>query len=167
MTSPAAVPIEEAAPAPTHLKYAVAEAALSFAGAAVAGTLWWAHRTSVILPCTSGGGCETVADSRWAHVTVGPYHDVPVALLGLIGYVALLVLSFLKMGAERPAAVRRLHALLWLVSAGGFGYSWYLQYVAHFLLQAFCVWCFTSACLMTVLFLTATLEGIAPWTRRR
>jgi uncharacterized membrane protein len=134
------------------------EAVFSFVGACIAGTLWWAHRSHVDLPCTSDGGCSTVAESSWAHISLGPLHNIPVALLGLIGYIVLLSLSMMKMTAESEITVRRLHGLLWLVTVGGVGYSWYLQYVAHFKLDAFCIYCFSSACVMTLLFLMATVE---------
>ncbi len=138
----------------------IAEAVLSFVGACIAGTLWWAHRTHTDLPCTSGGGCDVVAASRWANITLGPLHHIPVALLGLIGYIVLMSLSMLKMSVEKETVISRLHSLLWAISAGGIGYSWFLQYVAHFKLAAFCIYCFSSACVMTLLFLTATVEAI-------
>ena len=136
-----------------------AEAFLSVLGAGIAGTLWWSHRVHVDLPCTSDGGCIQVADSHWSSLTLGPLHDIPVALLGMIGYIVLLTLSMMKMGAETETSVRRLHSLLWLVSLGGTAYSWYLQYVAHFKIGAFCIYCFSSACTMTLLFLLATVEA--------
>ena len=145
----------------SHPRWSVIEAALSFAGAGVAGTLWWAHRVHWDPPCTADGGCAAVAASSQAYVTLGPWHDVSVALLGFLGYLVLMTLSMMKLGAEKSQTARGLHRLLWAVSAGGTVYSWYLQYVAHFVIQAFCVYCFTSACLMTALFVTATLERAA------
>lgn len=144
-------------------RWSIVEAVLSFAGAGVAGTLWWAHRVHVELPCTANGGCAEIAASSQAYVNIGPWHDVSVALLGFVGYLVLLTLSMMKLGSETPKAARGLHWLLWAISAGGFVYSWYLQYIAHFVIQAFCVYCFTSACLMTALFVTATWE----WARVR
>lgn len=145
----------------SSLRWSIVEAALSFAGAGVAGTLWWAHRRHIELPCTADGGCAQVAASPQAFVTIGPWHDVSVALLGFLGYLALMTLSMMKLGAETPHTARGLHRLLWAISAGGTVYSWYLQYVAHFVLQAFCVYCFTSACLMTALFVATTLDWSA------
>lgn len=142
-------------------RWSIAEAALSFVGAGLAGTLWWAHRRHVDLPCTADGGCAQVANSPWAFVTIGPWHGVSVALLGFLGYLTLLTLSMMKLGAERPGTARGLHRLLWAVSAGGTVYSWYLQYIAHFVIQAFCGYCFMSACLMTALFLAAVCEWAA------
>lgn len=144
----------------------VIEAALSFVGAGIAGTLWWADRTQQDLPCTSDGhGCELVAQSRWSHVDLLFWHHVPVALLGLLGYLLLLAISMLRLASESEANLTRLHRLLWLVSGGGTAYSWYLQWVAHYKIGAFCIYCRSSAILMTLLFLMATGEWW--WMRRR
>ncbi len=134
------------------------QAALSFAGAGIAGTLWWQDRTHVDLPCTSSGGCEIVWESAWSHVTLGPFHDVPVALLGLLGYVLLLSIAMFRLAGEPDRIDTLLRRLTWLVAAGGTAYSWYLQWVAHYKIGHFCIWCRVSACLMTALFLLATYE---------
>lgn len=138
----------------------ILEAGLSIIGAAVAGTLWWAHRVNLDLPCTAGGGCEPVNASRWSHVTFGPLHAVPVALLGFITYLILLTLAMAKIASETGRARRTLHWALWLLCTFGFGYSWYLQYIAHFRIDAFCIWCFSSAAAMTLLWIVATYESV-------
>ena len=150
-------------PTPSSLgaRFAVAEAVLSTLGAGIAGTLWSAHRRHVDLPCTANGGCSQVAASSQAYVTIGPWHDVSVALLGLLGYVALLTLAMLKLGSDHPGALRLWRRLFGLVAAAGFAYSWYLQGVAHFVIGAFCVWCFSSALVMTALFAVALWESRA------
>ncbi|MBV9851194.1 MAG: vitamin K epoxide reductase family protein [Armatimonadetes bacterium] len=137
------------------------ETALSVVGAGIAGTLWWAHRSNIELPCTGDGhGCDLVNDSPWAHVTLGPWHDVPVALLGFLTYLVLLTLAMMKLGADTERGRRRLHGPFWAISLFGAGYSLYLQYVAHVEIGAFCVWCFSSAVVMALLFLTATVEAV-------
>jgi uncharacterized membrane protein len=144
--------------------WVVIEAALSFAGAGIAGTLWWADRTHQDVPCSANGGCEIVAASAWSHVDLIVFHHVPVALLGLLGYLALLTLAMLRLGSESDEGDRRLHRLIWLLAAGGAAYSWYLQWIAHAKIGAFCIWCRSSAFVMTALFLITTWEW---WTARR
>src|SRR5690348_216338 len=122
--------MEESAPA--NIKINILECLLAFMGSAVAGTLWWAHRVHIELPCTDDGGCDIIADSRWSHVSFGPLHDIPVALLGFLTYLALLGLSVTKIVSESRKTVWTLMRLQWALSAFGFGYSWYLQYVAAF-----------------------------------
>ena len=129
----------------------ITQIVLAFIGAADAGILWWAHRANVSLPCTSGGGCELVAESKWAHISIGPLHDTPIALLGLLMYIGVLVLSTLKYAEEKPATARKINLCLIPVIALGVCYSWFLQTVSHFKIGAFCAYCFTSACILTVL----------------
>jgi len=142
----------------------VIEAALSFVGAGIAGTLWWADRIHQDVPCSADGGCEIVAGSAWSHIDLLVWHHVPVALLGLLGYVSLMTLVMLRFAMEHEEWDRRLHRLIWLLSAGGTAYSWYLQWVAQAKIGAFCVWCRSSAIVMTLLFLTAAWEW---WAARR
>ena len=144
--------------APHRLVFVAAEAFLSFAGAGIAGTLWWADQTRQDLPCSSGGGCAAVAASAWSHVDLLVAHHVSVALLGLIGYVLLLSLAMLRLGTEDVRLDRSLHGIIGLVSAGGVLYSWFLQWVAYAEIGKTCWWCRSSAITMTLLFCTAALE---------
>ena len=70
----------------------------------------------------------------------------------------LLSVAMLRLAGEPGRADALLHRLIWLVAAGGTAYSWYLQWVAHYKIGHFCIWCRSSAWLMTALFLLATLE---------
>ena len=144
--------------APHRALFVAAEAFLSFAGAGIAGTLWWADQTRQDLPCSSGGGCAAVAASAWSHVDLLLVHHVPVALLGLIGYVLLLSLAMLRLGLEDARLDRILHLVIGLMSAGGVLYSWFLQWIAYAEIGKTCWWCRSSAITMTLLFCTAALE---------
>ena len=151
-------------PLPARTYFAAAEALLSFAGAGIAGTIWRADQAGQDLPCSAGGGCGIVAASAWSHVDLIFFHQIPVALLGLAGYVLLLTLAMLRLGSDNARLNQRLYQLIGLVSAGGAAYSWYLQWIAAVKIGAYCPWCRASALLMTVLFCTAATEGLA---RRR
>jgi uncharacterized membrane protein len=81
-----------------------------------------------------------VQTSQWSHLA-----GVPVALIGLIGYVGILA-SLVAPDLEET----RLATLgLTLV---GFGFSAYLTYRELFSIHAICEWCASSAVIMTVLF---------------
>ncbi len=150
---------------PTKRENAVAwaGAALSTLGAADAGTLWWAHRLNRSLPCTGDGhGCDLVAASHWARLSFGPVHDFPLALAGLLAYLTTLTICLAMLGSDTARLRQRLRTVLWTVAMPGVCYSWYLQYVAHFKIGAFCVWCFSSACIMTLLFAVASVGLKAP-----
>ncbi len=141
--------IRENRAAPFRLPCVLAGAALSFAGAGVAGSLWWSERVGVDLPC------------RWAHINLLGLPHTPVALLGLLGYVLLLGLYMLRLGTQNAALDTRLHRLIWLIAGTGTAFSWYLQWVAYAEVHAYCPWCRASAWTMTALLLTATMEWMA------
>jgi uncharacterized membrane protein len=86
-----------------------------------------------------GGGCETVAESQYAHLA-----GVNVAVIGIVGYVLLLVTSLLRGDGARMGG--------FALSLAGFGFSVYLTYLELFVIDAVCQWCVISAILMTVLF---------------
>jgi uncharacterized membrane protein len=117
----------------------LATAALALAGVAIAGYLTYVHYAGLDPVCVGGGGgCERVQASRWAELA-----GVPVAVLGLGGYVAILASLALPEEPGRTAA-----AFLALV---GFGFSAWLTYVELFEIDAICQWCVASAAVMTAL----------------
>lgn len=90
--------------------------------------------------CLAGGsGCETIADSSYAHLL-----GVNVAVFGIAGYVLLLAAALLRGDEARMAG--------FVVSLIGFGFSVYLTYIELFRIDAVCEWCVVSAILMTLLF---------------
>jgi uncharacterized membrane protein len=114
---------------------------LTVLGLAVATYLTVTHYAGIVVLCTTkNNSCELVQTSIYSTVA-----GVPVALLGLIGYVAILA-SLLA--PEREAT--RL-ATLGLVIVG-FGFSLYLTYREAFSLHEYCEWCLSSAGILTVLF---------------
>ena len=118
-------------------------AVLALIGAAIAGYLTWVHYAGLEPVCVGGGGgCEKVQSSRWAELA-----GVPVAVLGLAGYVAILASLVLP---EEPGALAA--AFLSLV---GFGFSAWLTYVEIEKIDAICQWCVASAIVMTALALVS------------
>ncbi len=112
---------------------------LALIGTGIAGYLTWVHYGHLKIVCLSGGGgCEKVQSSSYAELA-----GVPVAVLGLIGYVA--ILASLALPEEYGAVAA---AFLSLV---GFGFSAYLTWAELFRIHAICQWCVASACVMTVL----------------
>jgi uncharacterized membrane protein len=86
----------------------------------------------------STGGCEAVQHSRYAKVG-----GVPVAALGLAGYLALLGTSVLR--SEIAAFVGA------CVAVTGFVFALYLVYVQVALIGATCDWCLASDALLALL----------------
>jgi uncharacterized membrane protein len=123
-----------------------AMATLALLGIAIAGYLTWVHYAGIRPICISGsGGCEQVQGSRYADLA-----GLPVALLGLIGYVAILGSLWL-----RGEAGLTIGAVLTMV---GLGFSAYLTYRELFTIQAICQWCVASAIVMTALAVLAVIR---------
>jgi uncharacterized membrane protein len=111
-----------------------------------AGYLTYVHYAGLKVVCLSGGGgCETVQASRYAKLD-----GVPVALLGLIGYVAILGSLVIRGELGRGAGVG--------LAIVGFCFSMYLTYRELFTIHAICQWCVGSATLMTVMVLLTVVR---------
>jgi uncharacterized membrane protein len=124
----------------------VAVAALSLLGATIAGYLTWVHYAELEPFCVGGtGGCERVQSSPYAELA-----GVPVAVIGLAGYLAVL--------ASLALPDRSLTAFLALVGAG---FSAYLTYLELAVIDAICQWCVASAVVMTALAVAAVARFVA------
>jgi uncharacterized membrane protein len=113
-------------------------AAVAAIGLGIAAYLTVVHYAGGAPVCAISHGCETVQKSSYAALA-----GVPVALLGMLAYVAIL-LSLLR-DDEAGRTVTAFLALL------GFGFSAWLTYVEVNVLHAICIWCVGSAICMTVL----------------
>jgi uncharacterized membrane protein len=116
---------------------------LAVLGVGVAGYLVYVHYAGVEPVCNIAHGCHKVQTSKYAELA-----GVPVALLGLLGYVT--ILAALLVDGEPGRMVAALVALV------GFGFSAYLTYRELFTIDAICQWCVASAVLMTGLAVVCT-----------
>jgi uncharacterized membrane protein len=116
-----------------------ATAALALVGLAIAGYLTWVHYAGLQPICAGGGGgCERVQSSHWAELA-----GVPVALLGVAGYAAILLSLALPEDPGRSVAA--------FVAIAGLGFSAWLTYVEVAKIHAICQWCVASAVVMALL----------------
>jgi uncharacterized membrane protein len=126
----------------------VVAAVLSLVGAAIAGYLTWVHFAELQPFCVGGGGgCERVQSSPSAKLG-----GVPVAIIGLAGYLAVL--------ASLALPDRAVTAFLALV---GVGFSAYLTYLELAVIDAVCQWCVASAVIMTALAVASVARLVAMW----
>lgn len=116
---------------------------LTVLGVALASYLTYIHYTGLKPVCTAGDTCLKVQSSQYSKLD-----GVPVALIGLLGYIA--ILGSLLMPENETS---RLATMAFTLT--GFGFSAYLTYRELFSLHAVCEECATSAVLITVMMLLA------------
>jgi uncharacterized membrane protein len=103
--------------------------------------------------CIGSGGCSTVNASRYSEVS-----GIPVALIGVGGYAAILALLFLE---RRPGFFQENGTMmLFGISLVGFLFTLYLIYVEIKLIHALCPFCLASQTVMTILFILSVTRLI-------
>ena len=128
--------------------------AIAIAGTAVAAYLTVAHYTSPdVLACSSTGviDCERVTTSAQSEVL-----GVPVALLGLLWFVAMVGLCspWAWRSPARWMSIAR-QAAVW----SGMAFVLWLVYAELFVIDAICLWCTAAHVLAFVLFVIVVLYG--------
>ncbi len=129
-------------------------AVLAMGGALVSSvSLYHHYGTSKTSYCDIGENfnCDIVNRSTYSTVA-----GIPVALIGIIGYLALLVLATLyRSEAGTPP-------MLGIGSLVGLGLALYLTYIERFVLAVWCILCLSSLALIV------TIAGLSSvlWVRR-
>lgn len=118
---------------------------LTFVGIGIAGYLTYIHYKGLDPICAVGHGCEKVQNSKYAKVS-----GVPVPLIGLVGYVAILGSLLVRGELARLATAA--------MAYGGLIFSGYLTYLELFEINAICQWCVGSAIVMTLIAILATIR---------
>ena len=119
------------------MRLRVATAVLAAVGAGIAGYLTYVHYRGIAPVCTTGG-CEKVQNSKYAELA-----GVPVALLGLLSYIVLFGLAWLRGELAAFAAV--------LISLVGVAFSGYLLWAQLGPIGAICQWCLANDVTIAVL----------------
>jgi uncharacterized membrane protein len=122
----------------------IAMTALATIGLGLASYLTYVHYAGIHPLCTAGGSCEEVQTSAYSKLA-----GVPVALIGLLGYITILG-SLLVPVSESSRLATMAFTLV------GFGFSAYLTSRELFSIHAICEWCVSSAIIMTILACLAT-----------
>jgi uncharacterized membrane protein len=125
-----------------------ASAGVAAVGLAIAAYLTIVHYAGGEPVCAVAHGCATVQQSKYAHLA-----GIPVALLGLLGYVAILG-SLARDGEVWRTATA-------FLALAGFGFSAWLTYVEVVRLDAICIWCVGSAICMTILAVLAVVRVLS------
>jgi uncharacterized membrane protein len=114
---------------------------LSVLGLGIASYLTYVHYSGHPPVCTAGGSCLKVQTSVYSKLA-----GVPVALMGLIGYIAILGSMLVPESEQSRLATA-------VLTLGGFGFSAYLTYRELFSIHAVCEWCASSAVILTIMML--------------
>ncbi|MGN6190139.1 MAG: vitamin K epoxide reductase family protein [Conexibacter sp.] len=120
---------------------------LALAGIGIATYLTYVHYRGLSPICAINEGCEKVQSSRYAKVG-----GVPVPVIGLVGYVAILASLLVRGEAARLATAG--------MALGGFAFSVYLTSLELFQIHAICQWCVGSAIVMTSIAVLATIRAL-------
>jgi len=137
----------------------IASAALALVGVGITAYLLSVRASGAALSCTTGG-CETVQNSPYSEI-----FGLPVAALGLIGYVVLLGAALARGDLARLVGA--------VVALAAFAFSAYLVAVQVFVIGALCDWCLASDAVTTALAALALLrlrppeEESHPWSAAR
>ena len=109
------------------------------------------YRTDPTSYCDFGEefNCDIVNRSIYSRFPAESHHAVPVALIGLAGYIAIGVLAALRGTAAK--------ALLMLAALGGLGFSLYLTYIEARVLHVWCILCLGS---LAMIALITVLAGV-------
>ncbi len=124
---------------------------LALAGMGVAAYMAFVEVTGAEAVCGPVGDCNTVQQSDYARL----FGVLPVGVLGLAGYAALLV-AWVTGELARGPWKRMAPMVLWGVALVATLFSTYLTFLEPFVIGATCAWCLSSAVIAGLLLLATT-----------
>jgi uncharacterized membrane protein len=107
--------------------------------------------TNNTVMCWGSGDCSTVNASKYSEI-----YGIPVALVGVGGYLAILALHLLENRNQHLRANATLY--IFGLALTGFLFTLYLIYVEFALLKAVCPFCLTSQVVMTIIFIISVIR---------
>ena len=119
-------------------------AGLALVGLGISIYLTWVHYAGIEPVCTGISDCERVQTSSYAGLV-----GIPVAVLGVVGYAAILLSLRLRV---------ELTALLAYLAVS---FSAYLTWAEVFRIEAICQWCVASAVITLAIAVLATLRALS------
>jgi uncharacterized membrane protein len=104
------------------------------------------------------GSCETVQMSKWAK-----FLGLPVAAWG-VGYYVVVLATAVAGTMASFAESRRVSAVLLAEAVGGFAFTVYLTSLEAFVIHAYCIYCLSSACIVTLILAASVADyvGLRP-----
>lgn len=107
--------------------------------------------------CIGSGDCKTVNASRYSEINIANTR-IPVAVLGVMGYTAILAVLLLE---RRIDFLQQNGTLVFFgLSLMGFLFTLYLIYVEIALIKAFCPFCIASQTAMILIFILSVIRVV-------
>lgn len=133
------------------MRYVIA--VLALVGVVVSGMALQIHYSTATSPCSINEkwDCGVVNHSSYSVI-----QGIPVALIGIAGYLALLWLG-----------IARQRAVLVLASLAGLAFSLYLAHVERDILGVWCLYCVISLAVIVLIVLLSILWAIIEASNRR
>ena len=103
--------------------------------------------------CLGSGDCSTVNASRYSEV-----YGIPVALIGVLGYAAIIGIYWLERRNEFFKTNGSM--ILFGISLIGFFFTLWLVYVEIALIKALCPFCLASQITMTIIFILSIIRVV-------
>lgn len=125
-----------------HQKGIIVYAVFALIGLADAAYLSMMHFYQAGVGCSLITGCDVVLGSQYATLA-----GVPLAYLGVLYYLSLLITTGVYIQTEKPIFLKG----LLVINLSGFAFSLWLVYLQAFVIEAFCQFCLISALITTVL----------------
>jgi len=128
---------------------------LALVGLGVALYLAYVETQSVSAICGPVGDCNAVQSSPYARL----FGFLPVGVLGALGYLAMLGL-WAWTRTRHDWLARYAPLALFAITFFGTIFSLYLTYLEPFVIKAVCIWCLTSAVIITFLLLISLAPAL-------
>ncbi len=137
------------------LDFAIPVLALIGLGASI--YLTYVETTHTRALCGPVGDCNAVQSSPYARL----FGFLPIGLLGALGYTAILV-AWVWRRFRKDALAKVAGPALFGMALFGTLFSIYLTYLELFVIHAVCIWCISSAVIITIL-MVLNLPPITQW----
>lgn len=140
-------------PRPTWLELAIP--VLALIGLSVACYLSYVETQLVEAFCGPVGDCNAVQSSPYARL----FGVIPIGVLGVLGY--LTILAAWTWGRFRSNRWSKpMYWVIFVLALIGTLFSLYLTYLEPFVIKAVCMWCLSSAVIMTLLMLLSLFPAV-------
>ena len=107
--------------------------------------------------CIGSKDCSVVNASKYSKINIVGI-EIPVAVLGVAGYVSILAILLLE---QRIGFLQQNGSLVFFgLSLMGFLFTLYLIYVEIALIRAFCPFCIASQVAMTLIFILSVIRVV-------